>query len=228
MPVVTNSTSSSISKLKERVSFRKGMARSNRFVIDFSAIGPKLAGIANIDDASFDDLNYFCETCSLPGRTTNTVEYGPWHREIKIPIGYVNDDVEMTFNLTNDYFIKKLLDAWAGLIINYDNYLLNYDNMYRADIKIYQLDLADKVTYAVTLFDAYPYSIKAIDLNNADNDAIAKCSASFAYRDFKTIDPLNTLGTPIATITPPTPKPQLTGVNNMFTNALNSIVNAFK
>lgn len=185
MPDIVNTSKSSIAKLKERIAYRAGLARSNRFYVDFSAVKEKLTTI-NISD--FDDLSYFCETSSLPGRTTNTVDYGSWHNEIKVPIGYSNDDVEMSFIMTNDYFVKEILDKWSGLIINSKTYLLNYDDAYRADVKIYQLDQADKITYGVILRGAYPYSVKSIELSNSEDDSISKCSASFAYRDFQTIN----------------------------------------
>ena len=188
-----NTTSSSIANLKARVVERKGYAKSNRFVVDFSATSTLFESVVPINNSHLDDFNYFCETCSLPGRTTNTTDYSSWRQDIKIPIGYTNDDVEMTFNMTNDFYIKRLLDMWAGRVINYNTYLLNYDDYYRRDIKIYQLDEYNKPTYGVLLIGAFPYSIKAIELNNGDSDTISKCSASFAYKEFAHLDITNPL-----------------------------------
>jgi len=212
-----NTTSSTLQSLKERIITRQGLAKSNRFTVDFSAVdalfkaaSPPIKLTASIHD--YDDLSFFCETVSLPGRTTNTMDYGSWHHDIKIPIGYTEDDVDMTFILTNDYFIKNILDAWARLIINYDTYILAYDKDYRADIKIYQLNEYNESIYCVTLFDAYPHTVKAIDFDNSAEGGITKCGATFAYRAFSSEVMVSAIGAPL--------KPIISIGTNPFTPAI--------
>jgi len=187
-PIPPKNTSKSDPKtLLSRIQARQGLSRSNRFYVDFSAVGT----LFQVDNVQLDDLNYFCETSSIPGRTIETVEYGIWHRPIKLPAGYTNDDVTMTFHMTNDFFVKKLLDLWMGKIINIDTYLLNYDNEYKTSIKLYQLDQSDKIIYGVELIEAYPYTVKALELNNGIENEIVSCSASFTYKDFRVISVTN-------------------------------------
>ena len=210
-PIPPKNTSKSDPKtLLSRIQARQGMARNNRFYVDFSAV----SSLLKVDNVQLDDLNYFCESSSIPGRTIETVNYGLWHRDIKLPTGYINDDVTMTFHMTNDYFIKKLLDLWMGKIINVDSYLLNYDKDYKTSIKLYQLNQMDKIVYGVELIDAYPYTLKALDLNNGNENEIVSCSASFTYKDYRVL-PITSADIPAALNSVPT-STQSTPANNPF------------
>ena len=190
-------SSSKPASLLDRITKRMGLARTNRFLVDFSSVKDLFPDLV-IGNTEFEDFTFFCETTSIPGRTMNTMDFSSWHRPIKIPNGYTFDDVTMSFHLTNDYFIKDLLDRWLGLIINADTYLLNYEKAYRANIGIYQLDQADKIVYGVQLIGAYPSSVKALEFNNTDMDTTGSVSANFTYKDFKKIDVKNPATIPSA------------------------------
>ena len=106
-------SSSKPASLLDRITKRMGLARTNRFLVDFSSVKDLFPDLV-IGNTEFEDFTFFCETTSIPGRTMNTMDFSSWHRPIKIPNGYTFDDVTMSFHLTNDYFIKDLLDRLLG------------------------------------------------------------------------------------------------------------------
>lgn len=172
--------SSSINAFKSAILRNRGLARLNRFEIEITAV-PGWSGDKR-------DLKFLCESVNLPSKQINTLDYdkGGTTRPIKIPTGYIEDDVTMTFNLTNNYLVKKAFDAWMEKIINVDSYLLSYDSVYKRDINIAQLDENDQKVYSVQLMNAYPTTINSIDLDANSESAISKISVVFTYDKLKT------------------------------------------
>ena len=161
----------SISDLQAAIKGRAGLARTNRFQIIIS--NPLVDG---------QSLNILCESCSLPGRQINTVDYSPWRNENKIPIGYADEDVTCVFHLTNDYYVKDVFDKWLKKIVNPDTYLIEYIESYASTIDIYQLNEANETVYAVKLLQAWPVSINSVELNNSDENNTQKLTVVFTYK----------------------------------------------
>jgi hypothetical protein len=182
-----------INDIKSIVSKRGGFARPNRFMVNFSGLRqPGIKGTApipglNAIDAN--DLNFLVDNISMPGRAINTFEYAIWNRPIKIPIGYDEDDIEIVFNLTNDFMPKKIIDSWSSIIINQSSYLAEYDVAYKRDIIIWQLDEQDKKKYGVKLRGAYPIASKGLFLDNSAESTISRFSCTLTFDRFE-IEPI--------------------------------------
>ena len=192
---------STIDDFKSTIGKRNGLAMSNRFLImvqppsqsllsfNISELASKvlLGNKINVSDFVNDprDIAMLCETCSLPGRQIQTIEYSSYRQPIKVPTYYVNEDVEMTFHLTNDYYIRKVFDKWHQLVLNQESYLLNYNKDFCADIIIQQLNPQNKPVYAVKLKNAYPVGINSIALDNTMNDTTQKLVVQITYEDFE-------------------------------------------
>jgi hypothetical protein len=170
--------SSSINDFKSAILRNKGFAKANRFMVEITSV-PGLSG-------STRDLNFLCETVNLPGKQITTLEYdNGTRRSVKIPTGYIDDDVTMVFNLTNNYFVKTAIDAWMQRIININSYRLAYDTAYKRDIKISQLDENNSIVYTYTLYSAYPITLNSIDLDNNSESTIAKATVIFTHDPYK-------------------------------------------
>ena len=175
----------SISEFKERIGRHQGFAKANRFEVDFSGVNAVTEFSSNwIQNVS--DLNIMCDNVTLPGRTTSTFDFTAWRNPIKIPNGYAEEDIEMSFLLTNDYFVKDMLEYWSNLVIDRDTYLLNYD--YRGDFTISQLNENNERVHTTHVIGGFPYTIKGITLDNAEGDTITKLGVTFAYQRFTTND----------------------------------------
>lgn len=166
--------SSSINDFKSVILRNRGFAKANRFKVEITSV-PGASGSAR-------DLNFLCESVNIPGKQITTLDYdNGTHRPIKIPTGYIEDDVTMIFNLTNNYLVKRALDSWMQQIINANSYRLAYDAAYKRDIKISQLDENNAVVYTSILYAAYPITINSIDLDNNSESTISKATVVFTY-----------------------------------------------
>ncbi len=178
----------SINEIKGVIGRRGGLARPNRFKVDFAGLraGP---GIPGLDKSAAEDLNFLVDNISMPGRSINTFEYSIWNHPVKIPIGYDEDDIEIVFNLTNDFMPKKIIDAWSAIIINQSSYLAEYDEAYKRDIIIWQLDENDNIKYGVKLMGAYPLTSKGLFLDNSAESTLSRFSCTLTFNRFQ-VEPI--------------------------------------
>jgi len=168
----------SIETLKSLVSKAGGYARSNRFSL---SIGPSRASNSVLNEAS----TFFCESVSIPGKDITTFEYSfnAMRNTVKYANGYTFPDVTCTFNLTNDYRVKKFFDSWLKLIVAND-YTIRYASDYERSVVITQLNQQNEQVYQVELLNAFPTSLSSIDLSNSTTDDISKFSVTLTYIDY--------------------------------------------
>jgi len=186
----------SIDNLKSIIGKRQGLANTNRFLTIFTPPTQALVNLNPLDivgrfaNETFNakslvsdprDIAFLCESTQIPGRSLNTLDFQAERETIKIPNGFIDDDVTMTFLLTNDYYMKDMMEGWMSSIVDTENYVLGYKKNYQTDIIIQQLNKNDKNVYGIKLINAYPISISAIDLNNESENGIQKVQITFAY-----------------------------------------------
>lgn len=126
-------------------------------------------------------LLYRCETATLPGRTFETHEqktYGPIE---KYPHLASYTDIDLTFLVDDDMKQKYMFDAWFDFINPYLNNNYSYKDEYATTITINQYNVANKLSYSVDLFDAFPISVNQLDLDWGNTDSVHKLSVTFAY-----------------------------------------------
>ena len=189
-----------VDALKGVFSKRGGVARANRFAIFMTppsqslisldiqgALSQALSGGFNpasmINDQR--DLSLLCESCSLPGLELTTLDYQTISFPIKLPNGYNAPDVEFSFLLTNDYFVRKMFDNWLNLIMPRETYKVAYRDTYATDIVIQQLNEQNVPVYGMRLENAFPIAQSSIDLNQTSADSLQKLSVTFTYENMK-------------------------------------------
>ena len=186
----------SINNLKAIIGKRQGLAPTNRFLTIFTPPTQALVNLNPLDivgrfaNGTFNarslvsdprDIAFLCESTQIPGRSLNTLDYSAERETIKMPNGYIDDDVTMTFLLTNDYYMKDMFETWMSSVVDTENYVLGYKKNYQTDIVIQQLNNNDRNIYGIKLINAYPIAIAAIDLNNESESGIQKVQITFAY-----------------------------------------------
>ena len=188
----------SVDNLKSIVGKRGGLAKTNRFLTIFTPPTQSLLNLNPLDivgrlisdGGSFNaksliadprDIAFLCESTSIPGRSLNTLDFQAERETLKIPNGFIDDDVSMTFYLTNDYYMKDMFEEWMSSIVDTEKYQLGYKSNYQTDIVIQQLNEFDKNIYGIRLKNAYPINIQAIELNNSTENSIQKVTITFAY-----------------------------------------------
>jgi hypothetical protein len=93
-----------------------------------------------------------------------------------------NEDVTMVFHLTTDYYAKKLFTQWSNLVIDPRTYHANYENTYKTDVIIQQLDTNNIPSFGIRLKGAYPVSVNNITLDVNDGGT-CKLSVNFTFDD---------------------------------------------
>tara|TARA_E500000178_G_scaffold333171_1_gene367787 strand:- start:684 stop:1451 length:768 start_codon:yes stop_codon:yes gene_type:complete len=198
--IANNLNPQTIDGFKATLGRRSGLARQNRFAV---FITPPQGVLLNTDiegyaaDAASDNFNMrsifndprdialLCESASLPGKQIQTLDYNyqGYRQSVKYPIGYINEDLNLVFHITNDYFIKKLFDAWQNACISPVTYTTPYDAEYKADIVIQQLNEQNIPVYGVKLRNAFPATVNTVELNNDAANNTQKLSVTMAYEE---------------------------------------------
>jgi hypothetical protein len=152
----------------------KGIARTNRFTVDFTP--PKAM------PESTKRMLLFCEKASLPGinfATTANRSYGET-REVIYDRMY--DPITLTFHVDRNMTVKSIFDTWSGYMINPIDRSVGWYSDYVTPMTIRIQDLEDKVTYLVELQEAYPKSISSVSLDSQDNNSTMRLDVTFQYK----------------------------------------------
>ena len=189
----------SIDTFKSNVMSHGGLAQANRFNIIFkppqmslinldpsNLIANALGGNFSLKDLINDprDISMLCQTATIPGRQITTFETSDRDAARKIPYGYMDMEVNCTFLLTEDYYMKTIFDNWMQVVFNTSNYHPNYKDKFVTDVRIQQLNKKNKPIYGVVLQKAYPVSISDIVLDNSAGGANG-FTITFAYNKWE-------------------------------------------
>ena len=195
-----------IDNLKSMISKKGGVAPTNRFNVIFtppqqallninaqSIISSAISGTFDLKNLINDprDISLLCESVNLPGRALSTFQNSTGLQVNDFPYTFIDENITMSFIVTNDYYIKLLFDAWLKGVFNEDSYQVGYKSDYSTDIIIQPLNQKDIPVYGVKIEKAYPISISAIELNNSAAGAYSKIQVVFAYDKYKTEGPIS-------------------------------------
>ena len=201
-----------IDNLKSTISKKGGLAPSNRFNVIFAPpavsllnlnveniIGSVISGNFNAGNLLNDprDISILCKSVTLPGRTLSTFEHDHDRQQNKYPYTFIDEDVTMTFHLTNDYYMRNMLEQWQSGIFNTESYVTGFKNDYSVDVIIQQLNQKNIPVYGVKLEKAYPVSYESITLDNSQENSVNEMSVTFAYNKFVPEGPLSSTGSAI-------------------------------
>jgi hypothetical protein len=164
-----------MAKLNDFISQVKhnGMARTNRYVVYFS--------LPWEPDSALRDTLLFCDQVQIPGTNFNTSDMRTFGETRKAPYERLYEDINMSFYVDKEMKNKLMFDYWFNQIQNPWTRNFNYYDTYKTDIVIEVQDLKDQSRYGIKLFEAYPKSMGAIQLDYAGKD-VMKISVNFAYK----------------------------------------------
>lgn len=186
-----------VDNFKSLVSKRGGLAPGNRFAVymplplisfDPQELIAKAFKKGNAGGNNFfndpRDVSILCDSVTMPGRQISTNDVVNNMLAVKMPYNYINDDVTMSFHITNDHYMKKFFDNWMDKIIDRKTMTMKYRSSYATDIIIQQLDQRDVPVYTCTLKNAYPITMASYELNNSSENQFQKITMTFAYEDW--------------------------------------------
>ena len=202
---------SSIDNFKSTLGKRGGVAQQNRFQVIFTpptqsllnlnastlvgALRGKTSAKSLINDPR--DISMLCESASLPGRQITSIDYTANRNTVKVPYGVLNEDVTLSFLLTNDYYIKTMMDDWMASIVDMDIYRVGYKKDFTTDVVIQQLDKDNVPVYGVRLENAFPTTVSSIVLDNASENTAQKLSITLSYDNYVPEGPISSTGSAI-------------------------------
>lgn len=201
----------SIDNLKAMIGKRGGVAQQNRFQVIFT---PPTQSLLNLNEttavgalrgettagsliADPRDISLLCESASLPGRQITSIDYTSNKITTKIPYSILNEDVTLNFILTNDYYMKTMMDDWQSAVYDSDIYRVGYKKDFITDVIIQQLDKDNKPVYGVKLEDAFPVTVSSIVLDNTAENTAQKLSVTMSYSNFTPEGPISSTGSAI-------------------------------
>jgi hypothetical protein len=188
-----------VDNFKSLVSKRGGLAPSNRYAVymplplinfDPQELIAKAFNRGNNASGNREffndprDVSILCDSVTMPGRQISTTELSNNMLSLKMPYNYINDDVTMSFHITNDHFMKKFFDKWTDSIFDRRKMTMKYRSSYATDIIIQQLDQRDVPIYTCTLKNAYPITVSSYELSNSGENQFQKLSVTFTYEDW--------------------------------------------
>lgn len=181
---------SPVQDLASRISERGGLARPNLFAVTFN-------GPASVNPDMF-LVNAICESASLPGRAISTNEHTTTKHATKTPYTFINDDITLTFLVTNDFYIKNLFEKWMKHVINDEDGKIYYKSQYASDMTITILSLDGKMVHKVQLEKAFPIAFTAMELSNTSESQVMRFTVTMTYDNFKSNTTYFTLASSLA------------------------------
>ena len=196
----------SIDTLKSVIGKKGGLAPANRFNVIFAPpavsllnlnpeniVGSIVSGgfsIANlINDPR--DISILCTKATLPGRTVSTFDHQDAVQQNKYPQTFIDEEVSMTFRLTNDYYIKNMFETWMSGIFDTESYRVGFKKDYSVDVVIQQLNQKNIPVYGVKMEKCFPTNLSSVELDNTADNTMQEVTVTWAYDKFKPEGPLS-------------------------------------
>ena len=83
---------------------------------------------------------------------------------------------------------SRYFTNWISCIVDANRYRVGYKKDYATDVQIIQLNQKNLPVYGVTLENAYPLDISAIDLDATTETGIQDMTVNFAYDKYSELD----------------------------------------
>jgi len=192
----------SVDQLKGALS--KGIASPNLFRVYL----PALPGI--VDTRT---LNLLCKNVQLPGRQLLTNDRVVGMKAVKQAYAYAQEDISLTFHVTNDYNLKRYFEYWQNLAVDTETKQLNYPDEYGFEVRIEQLEKGAafdlpvdinfnlgqlnidididlftdaKSVYTCVIEKAFPTTMNAIEFNNEANGMV-ELNVQLSYKEWSSV-----------------------------------------
>jgi len=169
-----------MSKLQEFVGHIKtGMAKTSHFEV-LIARPPSL--LTEPLNSSIRKIFLFCDQAQLPGSSYETNQVRSYGETKDVPYSKLYEQINLSFYVDAGFIVKEFFDSWMNVIQNPVTRDFKYPTTYLAPtIDITVQDSEDKDRYRCTLYNAFPKSISAIQLDYAGKE-VMKLQVSMTYQ----------------------------------------------
>lgn len=182
--------------------FKNGMMKPNRYRVEFHL--PR--GVSNSERLSIhqfsnsttirqldNNLNgkggvdIKCHTATFPQRSLQTYEHIQNSAPFRVPYSAAYDPVTFSFYVDGNGDTREYFDTWQNAVINVSSNTLNFWREFVSDITIYAMNEAGEDTYGVTLYDAYPLNVGAMELSYTQSNNYQTSTVTIAYKSWSAI-----------------------------------------
>jgi len=167
-------------KLEEFISHIKtGMAKTTHFEVLIARPSSLMTEPLN---SNIRKIFLFCEQAQLPGvsyETNQVRSYG----EVKDAVySKLYEHINLSFYVDSGFLVKDFFNSWMNVIQDPETRDFNYPTEYLSPtIEIIVQDAQDIGRYKCTLYNAFPKSISAVQLDYGGKD-VMKLQVSMSYQ----------------------------------------------
>lgn len=147
-------------------------ARANRFIVLISNPATTLNG---------DLVQLYCEQAALPSISFASQPVRTYGEQREVIYDRNFETLALTFIVDRQYKVKEFFDAWTDKIVNPKTREVGYYMDYARDMSIIAQDTKDNNTYETKIYEAYPKTIAAINLDHNSKDLV-KLQVTFNYK----------------------------------------------
>lgn len=162
---------------------KNGLAKNTHYDVFFST--PRVVSSSLYDYATLEKIMMFCEQTQLPGMNMATTAIRTYGEVREMPYEKMFEPVTMTFYVDKEMKVKLFFDEWLSNIQNPFTRTFAYYEDYISNIDVIVYDTQLNSRYKVSMYEAYPKSISAIqmDYNNKD---VMRIQVTFQYKYWRT------------------------------------------
>lgn len=158
---------------------KQGLARTSHFNVSFPR--PKCVDPNLFNDQVIQHVHLFCEQTQLPSLNISTTPIRTWGETREMPYDRMFDPVNLTFYVDKEMKVKLFFDQWISSIQDFQTRHITYYDDYTVQMDIQVFDVAENSRYQVSLMEAYPKTISAIEMNYGGKD-VMRVQVTMAYR----------------------------------------------
>lgn len=152
----------------------ESLARSNRFAVLFNPP-------AGVSPGTLNNILLFCDSVQIPGLNYSTVQNRTFGEFREVPYEKLFEAINMTFYVDASMNVKTLFDNWMNMIQHPGTRSFNYYKDYICDMAIEVQDVLNRTRYEVVLYECYPKTVAAIQLDNSSKE-LMKLTVTLQYK----------------------------------------------
>lgn len=127
-------------------------------------------------------LKFMCHKAELPSASFSTSDARTYGSYFKIPYVDTYTDMTLEFIVGSDMFERRFFDAWRYTIQDPETADFNYIDEYTTTITIWQQDQYGYNNYGITMFQAWPITVGAMQLSYDARNQYHVLPVTFTFR----------------------------------------------
>ena len=158
---------------------KEGLAKNTHYDVVLGK--PKVVTSNYFDGAMLQKIMLFCDQTQLPGVNISTTPLRVYGESREMPYEKLFDPVQLSFYVDKQMKVKMFFDEWFAGIQNQYSRTFTYYKEYVTDMDIIVYDVANMPQYKITLYEAYPKTMGAVQLDYSNKD-IMKLQVTMQYK----------------------------------------------